>query len=176
MKLFIKNDLDERRRLILSGTFSYWIPVVDENEICRYRVPGLGNEMRVCNSRKKGIANIKKKFLSLTPRFFVEIEGQHVFTIVRNFTMFGSWQFWPRYRIYGFPWRVKGSFLGSKYVMVDTKKQQRMRLVKKAVAWGELFELDIANPDDELPCLCIALAIMREKEILAERAARDSDY
>jgi uncharacterized protein YxjI len=149
---------------------------MDELENRRYTVPALGNEMSVRNSRKKTVATINKKFLSIRARFFVEIEGRPVFTVVRNFTMFGTWQFWPRYRIEGFPWRVKGSPLGQKYVMVDKKKQQRMRLEQKAVAWGELYELDIANPDDELPCLCIALAIARMHEILTERAERGGDY
>jgi uncharacterized protein YxjI len=34
-----------------------------------------------------------------------------------------------------------------------------MRLSKKWFTWGDSYELDIVNPQDELLCLCVTLSV-----------------
>ena len=42
---------------------------------------------------------------------------------------------------------------------VSSNQGEIMHISKAWLTWGDFYELDINNPQDELLCLCIALAI-----------------
>jgi uncharacterized protein YxjI len=62
------------------------------------------------------------------------------------------------YRLEGTPWRLEGDFWAHEYSLNDNERQV-MRLSKKWFTWGDSYELDIADPNDEVICLCVALAV-----------------
>ena len=89
------------------------------------------------------------------PRYFVEIGGKSVCEIVKEFTFFK-----PSYRLEGIPWRMKGDFWAHEYTLDDNNNGRRiMGMSKKWFTWGDSYELDVADPNDELLCLCVTLAV-----------------
>jgi len=124
----------------------------------RYAAQGeifsLGKRLRVYDSSGMEAAFIKQKVLSWLPRYYVEINGGVVCCIVKELTLFR-----PRYRIEGKPWRLEGNFWAHDYWMADSSGQPVMRLSKKWFSWGDSYEIDIADSQDELLCLCVALAV-----------------
>ena len=131
--------------------------VYDENGYERYSVEGevfsWGKKLHVYDINGMEAAFIRQKVLSWMPRFFVEIGDRVVCEIVKEFTFFRQ-----SYHIEGLPWHMDGDFWAHEYSL-DSNGRQIMRLSKKWFTFGDSYELDIANPQDELLCLCIALAV-----------------
>jgi uncharacterized protein YxjI len=131
--------------------------VKDENGNDRYIVEGeiltLGKKLHVYHTGGGKSAYIRQKVPSLLPRYFVEIGGRPVCAVVKEFTLLK-----PRYRIEGLSWHMEGDYWAHEYSLLDGGRQV-MRLSKKWFSWGDSYELDIADPRDELPCLCVALAV-----------------
>ena len=98
-------------------------------------------------------AFIRQKVMSWLPKYDVEIDGRVVCEIIKEFTFFKQ-----SYRLDGMPWRMDGDFWAHEYSLYDSGRQI-MRLSKKWFTWGDSYELDIAQPQDELLCLCVALAV-----------------
>jgi uncharacterized protein YxjI len=86
------------------------------------------------------------------PRFGIEIDGREVCEVVKKFKLIGQ-----RYNIEALSWHVKG-LLGHIYELKHDDKVI-MNIDKQAISFGDSYELDILDPQHELLCLCIALAI-----------------
>jgi uncharacterized protein YxjI len=132
--------------------------VKDENGKDRFAVEGeiftWGKKLHVYNESGTEVAFIRQKVWSWLPRYFVEIGGRVACEIVKEITFFKQ-----RYRLEGLPWRLEGDFWAHEYSLNSNGGRQIMRLSKKWFSWGDSYELDIVNPQDELLCLCVALAV-----------------
>jgi len=130
----------------------------DENGGDRFAVEGeifsWGKKLHVYNTNGTEAAFIRQKVFSWMPRYFVEIGGNVVCEIVKEFTFFK-----PSYILVGIPWRLSGDIFAHEYMLNDNNGGQIMRMSKKWFTWGDSYELDIANPNDELLCLCVTLAV-----------------
>ena len=148
MKLYMKQK-------VFSWTDKF--TVADEQGSARYFVQGelfsWGKQLHICNAAGQEVAFIRQKVFSWLPRYFVEINGQTVATIVKDFTFFR-----PSYRVEGLPWQVNGDLWSHNYLMHDSRFEI-MRLTKAWFTWGDSYELEIFNPQNELLCLSVALAI-----------------
>ena len=148
MKLYMKQK-------VFSWTDRFTIK--DEEGQDRYFVEGefltLSKKLHIFDGSHHEVAFIRQKLLSLLPRYFVEIDGQEVCQIVKRFTLFT-----PKYELEGIGWNVQGDFWAHEYSVYDGGKTI-MHLSKHWFTWGDSYELDIADPKDELLCLSIVLAI-----------------
>jgi uncharacterized protein YxjI len=113
-----------------------------------------GKKLHVYDANGVEVAFIRQKVWSLLPRFFIEIDGRVVCEVVKEITFFKQ-----RYRLEGLAWHLDGDFWAHEYSLSDNDGRQVMRLSKKWFTWGDSYELDIADYDNELLCLCIALAV-----------------
>jgi uncharacterized protein YxjI len=131
--------------------------VYDEFGNERYYVEGeifsWGKKLHVYDINGMEAAFIRQKVMSWMPRFFVEIGDRVVCEIVKELTLFRQ-----SYRIEGLPWHMHGDFWAHEYSL-ENNGFQVMNLSKKWFTFGDSYELDIANPQDELLCLCVALAV-----------------
>lgn len=129
----------------------------DENGNDRYAVEGeifsWGKKLHVYNPSGAETAFIRQKVFSFLPRYFVEIGGRVVCEVVKEFTLFRQ-----SYRLEGLSWHLDGDIWAHEYSLNDNG-HQIMRLSKKWFTWGDSYELDIADPRDELLCLCVTLAL-----------------
>ena len=148
MRLYLKQQVFSwRDRFYVkdeAGTDSYYI----EGEIFSW-----GKKLHIYDISGREVAFIRQKVMSWLPKYFVEIDGRVVCEIIKEFTFFKQ-----RYRLGGIPWRMDGDFWAHEYSLYDNQRQI-MRLSKKWFTWGDSYELDIAQPQDELMCLCVALAV-----------------
>ena len=147
MKLYMKQK-------VFSWTDKF--SVVDEHGNPKYFVQGelfsWGKQLHIYDAAGHEVAFIRQKVMSWLPRYFVEINGNVVATIVKDFTFFRQ-----SYHLEGLPWQMDGDFWAHDYVMHDGQFEV-MRLTKAWFTWGDSYELEIFNPLNEVLCLSVALA------------------
>ena len=147
MKLYIKQKVFSWR-----DRFA----VKDEAECDRWFAQGeiftLGRKLHVYDASGAEVAFIRQKVLSLLPRYYIEIDGME-YEFVREFTLLR-----PKYTIRNLDWTIDGNFMEHNYT-VRNNHGDVMRISKAWLTWGDFYELDIADAQNELLCLCGALAI-----------------
>jgi len=148
MKLYMKQK-------VFSWADKFYI--TDDQGNSRYYVEGeifsWGKKLHIYNNSGDEVAFIRQKLMTFLPRYHVEINGNVVATIVKDFTFFRQ-----SYHLEGINWQVDGDFLAHEYVMFDNR-EEIMRMSKAWFTWGDTYELDIYNPANEILCLSVALAI-----------------
>jgi uncharacterized protein YxjI len=146
LKLFIKQSV-----LSWSDKFT----VKDESGEDRWIVQGdalsFAHLLRVYDLSGKERATIKEKWSFF--RKHVVQAGFESFEIIKEFSMFSQ-----RYDIIGIGWSVAGDFLAHDYT-IEGEDQVIAHMTKEWLTWGDSYRLDIISQRDELPALCIALAI-----------------
>ena len=147
MKLYIKQKLFSWR-----DKFA----VKDENKRDRWFAQGeiftLGRKLHVYDANGIEVAFIRQKILSFLPRYYIEIGGK-VYEFVKEFTLLH-----PKYTIRNLDWFIDGNFLEHDYAVANGQGGV-MRISKAWLSWSDFSELNITNGQDELLCLCVALAI-----------------
>lgn len=147
MKLYIKQKVFSWR-----DRFA----VKDETERDRWFAQGevftIGRKLHVYDANGAEAAFIRQKLLSFLPRYYIEIDGK-VYEFVKEFTLLR-----PKYTIRNLDWVIDGNFTAHEYAVTDSRGDV-MRISKAWLTWGDFYELKIAHPQNELLCLCAALAI-----------------
>ncbi|MBQ4600804.1 MAG: LURP-one-related family protein [Oscillospiraceae bacterium] len=148
MKLYIKEKV-----------FSWGdkFTVKDELGNDKYTVAGevfsLGKKLHIYNTAGTEVALIKQELWSWMPKFSLFCGGRQVAQIKKAFTFF-----LPKYTVEELGWEISGSFLEHAYQI--TKAERQIAAISKAwMSWGDSYELDIANPADELTALAAVLTI-----------------
>jgi len=148
MKLYIKQKVfswgDKFTVKDASGEDRYYV----EGEVFSW-----GKKLHVYDMRGNEAAFIQQKLFTLLPRFFVFVDGEKVAEIVREFTFF-----FPKYRIEGLGWDINGRFMEHDYEITQDGRGI-VTIRKEWLAWGDTYELDIADPKDEIVALAVVLTI-----------------
>jgi len=144
--------------------------IKDEFENDRYYVEGefftIGKKLHLYDLNGNELAFIQEKVLTILPRFYVYMNGRDVAEIVKEFTFFK-----PKYSINGLGWNVDGDFWSHDYSV--TSQGSNVAEVHKAwFSWGDSYEIDISNSEDEVLTLAVVLAI--DAVLNAEAAAAAS--
>lgn len=123
----------------------------------KYYVEGkmisIGKKLRLYDAAGNELAFINQKVVALMPKFSVEIGGQEVAVIKKKFSFFK-----PKYYIEGPGWEVEGDFFSHDYTITENGTPI-VAIHKKWMAWGDTFELDIADESREVLALATVLAI-----------------
>ena len=148
MKLYIKQKV-----FSWGDKFS----VKDEAGRDRYCVEGevltFGKKLHVYDMIGREVAFIKQEVWSWMPRYYVFCDNRQVAEIKKEFTFL-----FPRYTIEGLGWEVDGSFMAHDYE-ITKNGYPIVSICKEWMTWGDSYELDIANPQDEIIALSVVLAI-----------------
>ena len=148
MKLYIKEK-------VFSWGDRFTVKDVYGND--RYTVQGkvlsLGKKLHVFDNDGREVAFIKQELLSLLPKFYVYCNDRQVAEIRKEFTFLK-----PRYTISGLGWEINGNFWEHDYE-VTQGGETIVRIRKEWMTWGDTYELDIADPDDEIIALAVVLTI-----------------
>ena len=148
MKLYIKQKV-----------FSWGdkFTVKDESGRDRYYVEGevftFGKKLHVYDISGCEVAFIKQELWSWLPRFYVFCGERQVAEIKKEFTFL-----LPKYSIDGLGWEIDGSFLAHDYV-ITRNGCPIVSISKEWMTWGDSYELNIANPQDEIVALAVVLTI-----------------
>ncbi|MDR1641507.1 MAG: LURP-one-related family protein [Clostridiales bacterium] len=147
MILFIKQSA-----LSWSDKFAIKDESGEDRWIAQGDVLSFAHFLRVYDLSGKERATIKEKWTSFFPKHVVQA-GFESFEIVKEFSMFSQ-----RYDISGIGWSVAGDFLAHDYT-IEGEGQVIAHMTKECLSWGDSYRLDIISQRDELPALCVALAI-----------------
>ena len=131
--------------------------VKDEHGRDKYMVEGeifsWGKKLHVYDMSGREVAFIKQEVWSLLPRYYVFCGGRQVAEIRKAFTFL-----FPRYTIDGLGWEIDGSFLAHEYEITHSGRTI-VTISKEWMTWGDSYELEIADPADELIALAVVLTI-----------------
>lgn len=131
--------------------------IKDEYDQDVYYVEGeflsLGKKLHVYNTREEEVAYIQQKLLTFLPRFHVFYGGVLAAEICKKFTFFR-----PSYVIEGPDWEVTGSFLEHDYEITHNG-MPIVSVHKVWLSWGDAYEIDIEEGQDEAMVLSVVLAI-----------------
>ena len=144
--------------------------IKDEQGNDRYYVEGefftIGKKLHLYDMNGRELAFIQEKVLSFLPRFYVYMNGKEAAEIVKAFTFFK-----PKYSINGLGWNVEGDFWSHDYRVANNGRD--VASVHKAwFSWGDSYEIDINNSEEEVLTLAVVLAI--DAVLAAEAAAAAS--
>lgn len=148
MKLYIKEKV-----------FSWGdkFTVKDESGRDKYMVEGeifsWGKKLHVYDIMGNEVAFIKQEVWSWMPRYYVFCGDRQVAEIKKEFTFF-----FPKYSINGLGWEINGSFMAHDYEITE-EGCPIVIISKEWMTWGDSYELNIANPADELVALAVVLVI-----------------
>ena len=148
MKLFIKEKV-----FSLSDKFFVMDEYGDEKYIVEGEIFSWGKKLHVYDMRGNEVAFIQQKVFSFLPRYFVYVGDEQVAEIVKEFTFF-----FPKYSIEGLGWDINGQFMAHDYEITQGGRPI-VTIRKEWMTWGDTYELDIANPDDEIIALAVVLTI-----------------
>ena len=131
--------------------------VKDESGRDRYYVEGevftFGKKLHVYGISGCEVAFIKQELWSWLPRFYVFCGDRQVAEIKKEFTFL-----LPKYSIDGLGWEIDGSFLAHDYV-ITRNGCPIVSISKEWMTWGDSYELNISNPQDEIIALAVVLTI-----------------
>ena len=148
MKLYIKEKV-----------FSWGdkFTVKDEYGNDKYFVQGevfsWGKKLHVYDSVDREVAFIKQEVWSLLPRFYVLCGDEQIAEIKKEFTFL-----FPKYSIQGLGWEIKGRLMAHDYEIIKNGNSI-VTISKEWMTWGDSYELNIANPEDEIVALAVVLTI-----------------
>jgi uncharacterized protein YxjI len=112
-----------------------------------------GKKLHVYDMTGREVAFIKQELWRFMPTYTVSQGDRQIAEIKREFTFFI-----PRYTIEGLGWEIEGSFWEHEYQIMQTGRQI-VSISKEWMTWGDSYELDIANPADEIVALAVVIAI-----------------
>ncbi|MCL1951489.1 MAG: LURP-one-related family protein [Oscillospiraceae bacterium] len=116
-----------------------------------------GRKLHVYDARGNEAAFLRQKLWSfLEQKYFIELAGRPAdppIALVKEFRFVKR-----RYHLEGLPWRMDGDFWAHEYSLYEGDREL-MHISKEWFVWGDSYRLDIADPRQELLCLCVALAV-----------------
>ena len=148
MKLYIKEKV-----------FSWGdkFTVKDEYGNDKYFVQGevfsWGKKLHVYDSVDREVAFIKQEVWSLLPRFYVFCGDEQIAEIKKEFTFL-----FPKYSIQGLGWEIEGKLMAHDYEIIKNGNPI-VTISKEWMTWGDSYELDIVDSEDEIVALAVVLTI-----------------
>ncbi len=148
MKLYIKEKV---------FTWGDKFTVKDEYGSDKYYVEGevftWGKKLHVYDMTGYEVAFIKQEVWSVLPCYYVFCGDEQVAEIKKEFSFL-----FPRYSIEGLGWEIEGKFMAHEYE-IQKNGNTIVSIQKEWMTWGDSYELDIADPKDEIVALAVVLTI-----------------
>ena len=148
MKLYIKEKI---------FTWGDKFTVKDECGNDKYIVEGevftWGKKLHVYGMDGNEVAFIKQEVWSFLPTYYVFCGDRQVAEIRKEFSFL-----FPRYSIEGLGWDIEGHFMAHDYEITKAGRSI-VTISKEWMTWGDSYELDIADPADEIVALAVVLTI-----------------
>lgn len=131
--------------------------VKDETGRDRYYVEGevfsFGKKLHIYDQNGNEVAFMKQEIWSWMPTYCVFCGGRQVAQIKKEFSFL-----FPRYSIEGLGWEINGSFMAHDYE-ITKNGHPIVSISKEWMSWGDSYELNIINPQDEIVALAVVLTI-----------------
>lgn len=163
-KLYIKQKV-----FSIGGKFT----VKDRQEQDVYFVEGsfmqIPKTFSIMNTTRDQVALITKKVFSFLPTFFVEVNGQEVFTIKKEFSFFKA-----RYTIDAAGIEVHGNWWDMDFQVLQHGEVVG-KVSKEWFTWGDSYKVQIVDEEMEKMIIALVVAIdcVKADQAAASSAATD---
>ena len=165
MKLYIKEKV-----FSWGDKFTVKDAYGEDKYIVEGEVFTFGKKLHVYDRSGREVAFIKQEVWSFLPRYYVFCGDRQIAEIKKEFTFL-----FPKYTIEGLGWEIDGSFMAHDYQI--TKRDRKIVTISKEwMTWGDSYELDIADPADELVALAVVIAIDCVTETASAAASSASNH
>ncbi len=148
MKLYIKQK-------VFSWKDQFYVKDKDGKNV--YKVEGeiftWGKKLHIYDTEGKEIAFLKQKLWTFLPRFEVIIDDEKRAEVIKEFSFFQ-----PKYSVQGPNWEIIGDFWAHNYEIIENDKTI-VNITKEWLTWGDSYELDIKDSENEILALAIVIAI-----------------
>ena len=148
MKLYIEEKI---------FTFGDKFTVFDDAGREKYFVEGevftWGKKLHVYDRNHREVAYIAQELFTFLPCYHVHIGGRDVAQVQKEFSFLT-----PRYWVDGPGWDVQGHFLEHDYEITQGGRNI-VTIEKEWMTWGDCYELNIADPADEILALAVVITI-----------------
>ena len=148
MKLYMKQKV-----FSWADTFTVKDQMGEDKYSVKGEVFSWGKKLHVYDRSGREVAFIRQKLWTFMPRYMVSVNGTDVAEIVKEFPFLR-----PKYSILGPGWEVDGSFWEHDYEVPENGRPI-VRIRKEWMTWGDTYELDIADAENEVMALAVVLAI-----------------
>ena len=165
MKLYIKEKV-----FSWGDKFTVKDAYGEDKYIVEGEVFTFGKKLHVYDSSGREVAFIKQEVWSFLPRYYVFCDDRQIAEIKKEFTFL-----FPRYTIDGLGWEIDGSFMAHDY-QITKRGRKIVTISKEWMTWGDSYELDIADPADELVALAVVIAIDCVTEASSAAASSASNH
>ena len=142
----------------------------EDKNIVEGEVFTFGKKLHVYDKHGREVAFIKQEVWSFLPRYYVFCGDRQIAEIKKEFTFL-----FPRYTIDGLGWEIDGSFMAHDY-QITKQGRKIVTISKEWMTWGDSYELDIADPADELVALAVVIAIDCVTETASAAASSASNH
>ena len=165
MKLYIKEKV-----FSWGDKFTVKDAYGEDKYIVEGEVFTFGKKLHVYDRSGREVAFIKQEVWSFLPRYYVFCGDRQIAEIKKEFTFL-----FPRYTIDGLGWEIDGSFMAHDY-QITKQGRKIVTISKEWMTWGDSYELDIADPADELVALAVVIAIDCVTETASAAASSASNH
>ncbi len=148
LKLLIK-----QRVFSWSDTYDIYDESGEVKYFVKAEVFSIGHVIHIYNRFHEEVGCIRQKLLTFLPAFEMEIGGQYLGKIKKEFSLFR-----PRYQLEFEDWRIEGNTFGWDYDVV-AGNASIMTISKELFQWGDTYSIDIFDEANELLGLLIVIAI-----------------
>lgn len=148
MKLLIK-----QRVFSWSDTYDIYDEFGEAKYFVKAEVFSIGHVIHVYNRFNEEVGCIRQKLLTFLPAFEIEIGGQYLGKIKKEFSLFR-----PKYQLEFNDWRIEGNTFGWDYEVVSGNKVI-MTISKELFHWGDTYSINVLDDANELIGLLIVIAI-----------------
>ena len=151
-------------KLIFKQRMFSWFDSYDiyyENGKVAYTVKGQlswGHCLKIYDPQGREVGTVKEKVLAFLPRFEVYLGDRYLGMIRKEFTFFVA-----QFTIDFLGWQVDGGLMEWDYTVRAREGRQVAAISKELFHWTDTYIIDVADPQDALPALMLALAIDAEK-------------
>jgi len=151
-------------KLIFKQRMFSWFDSYDiyyENGKVAYTVKGQlswGHCLKIYDPQGREVGTVKEKVLAFLPRFEVYLGDRYLGMIRKEFTFFVA-----QFTIDFLGWQVDGGLMEWDYTVRSREGRQVAAISKELFHWTDTYIIDVADPQDALPALMLALAIDAEK-------------
>ena len=127
----------------------------------------LGKKLHILDLNGEEVAFVKQELLTFLPKFTVLQHDEPVAQIQKKMSFLK-----PKYVVTGLDWTIEGDVFAHDYT-VFAGEQPIVTIHKKWMAWGDTYELDVAEGADVPLTVAVVLAIDAVMDA-AETAAASS--
>ena len=145
------------KQVVGSGALQFL--VLDEQQKILYRAVREAEAhrawIRLFNQEERCVAYVRQTWFLMLELHTLTVGGCEYARLLQTTAMAPTQEI----KILGPTWSFRGNLLLRNFDVIDVDHTVVMSHCKRWGAWGDGYEINVANPEFELACLCLALCL-----------------